>query len=312
MNLLTSQSPSPIQKISLAQWESKGLHVFIKRDDLIHKYIQGNKWRKLKYNLLSAKELNKKTLLTFGGAFSNHIHATAAAGNILGFKTIGIIRGDKLPILSPTLAFAQAQGMELVYMNRSEYRQRKNPDFLEAIAQKYPNAYVIPEGGSNMLALKGVGEIITEVRNQKPTEKPTTWCVAVGSGGTMAGLIKASSENDTVMGFSSLKGDFVDAMVADFLDTPYSNWSIWKDAHFGGFAKWKPALIEFINDFYNQTSIPLDPIYNGKLWYRLNQLIQDDFFPQGSQIVVIHSGGLQGVDGFRQRFKLELLPKWTY
>jgi len=269
---------------------------------LLHKYVQGNKWRKLKYNLLEAKCLGKKQLLTFGGAFSNHIYSTAAAGRMFGFETIGVIRGDKLDELSPTLDFAQAAGMHLVYLDRSTYRQRKEAEFLAHIAAEYPDAYVIPEGGSNALALKGVAEIIAEVDEQMPDRLPMTWCVGVGSGGTMAGLIRAVKSTDRVMGFSSLKGDFVDEMVADFLDKEYANWQIWKDGHFGGFAKWKPELIDFINYFYASTEIPLDPIYNGKLWHRLNDLILDGHFLKGSRIMVIHTGGLQGIDGFRYRF----------
>jgi len=306
------KTPSPIQKVHLAEWEEKNLQVFIKRDDLLHKYVQGNKWRKLKYNLLEAKRLGKKQLLTFGGAFSNHIHATAAAGQMFGFETVGLIRGDELERLSPTLEFAQAAGMRLIYLDRTTYRRRKDADFLSEMADKFPDAYIVPEGGSNALALKGVGEIVDEVDEQIKDRPSMIWCVGVGSGGTMAGIIRAVKETDTVMGFSSLKGDFVDEMVASFLDKPYMNWQIWKDAHFGGFAKWKPELIDFINTFYESTGIPLDPIYNGKLWYRLNDLILADNFPKGSQIMVIHTGGLQGIVGFRQRFGDRLLPDWSY
>lgn len=296
------KTPSPVQPVNLPEWQASGVQVFIKRDDLLHQYVQGNKWRKLKYNLLEAKRLGKKQLLTFGGAFSNHIHATAAAGQMFGLETIGLIRGDKLDKLSPTLAFAQAAGMRLIYLDRTTYRQRKEPEFLAQIADEYPSAYVVPEGGSNALALKGVAEIITEVDAQMPARQPMTWCVGVGSGGTMAGMIRAVKPNDRVMGFSSLKGGFVDEMVAGFLDKEYPNWQIWKDAHFGGFAKWKPELIDFMNYFYASTKIPLDPIYNGKLWCRLNDLILEGFFPKGSQIMVVHTGGLQGIDGFRHRF----------
>ena len=293
-------------------WKTHGVQVFIKRDDVLHKHVQGNKWRKLKYNLLKAKELEKSQLVTFGGAFSNHIHATAAAGRMFGFQTIGLIRGDELDNLSPTLAFAQEVGMELVYLDRTTYRRRKEADFLRSIEEQYPDAFIIPEGGSNALALKGVGEIVSEVDEQMQERSSMIWCVGVGSGGTMAGIIRDVKDTDTVMGFSALKGDFVDEMVASFLDKPYSNWQIWKDGHFGGFAKWKPDLVDFINNFYESTGIPLDPIYNGKLWYRLNDLILDGYFEKGSQIMVIHTGGLQGIEGFRQRFGDELLPGWTY
>jgi len=299
---VTTFGESPIQEIQ-SEWLTKqNVQLFVKRDDQLHPHISGNKWRKLKYNLQAAKAGNFTRLLTFGGAYSNHIAAVAAVGKAFDFQTIGVIRGEKILPLNPTLAFAESCGMNLHFVGRTEYRYDKR-----AIAQKVQNekgtCYLLPEGGTNCLALKGCAEIVSEAKEQLGF-LPDYCCVACGTGGTIAGII-AAAEGTNVLGFSVLKGDFLQKEVAALLQNCYSktfsNWHINVTYHFGGYAKFQPDLITFINNFYQLHHLPLDPIYTGKLCYGLFDLIQKDFFPPGSRLLAVHTGGLQGIAGFNQR-----------
>lgn len=289
---------SPLQQLHDKLFEEKGLEVFIKRDDLIHEHVQGNKWRKLKYNLFEARLNKQNTLLTFGGAYSNHIYATAAAAKIFHFKAIGIIRGEEPQIKSDTLLFAASQGMELYFMDREMYRQKNNPENIESLRVQIGDFYYIPEGGTNVHALEGVEEIIEELN------VPFDYvCTACGTGGTLAGLIAGLRGEKNVIGFSSLKGDdtlteTVNQLVKGYTGAQFSNFSINFDYHFGGYAKTKPDLIEFIIHFKNKFGIRLEPVYTGKMFYGLFDLIQKDYFPKGSRIVALHTGGLQGLSGF--------------
>jgi len=282
------------------------LHV--KRDDLIHPELTGNKWRKLKYNLLQAKRENKETLLTFGGAYSNHIHAVASAGKLLGFKTIGVIRGERAPILSPTLEYVQSCGMSLHFVTRQDYRKKSELDFIKGLKNKLGDFYNIPEGGTNDLAIKGVQEIIDELDEAVPERDYV--CTACGTGGTVAGLIKGenlgrSKQNAKTLGFPVLKN--ADWMYGDVLglikESEVKNWSLVLDYHFGGYAKYNKTLIDFIHDFKREFSIQLEPIYTAKLFYGIFDLVDKDFFPKGSTIVAIHTGGLQGLKGIKELAK---------
>lgn len=297
-------SLSQIQDVYNELFVRKSIRLFIKRDDLLHPSISGNKWRKLKYNLLKAKSHSFHTLLTFGGAFSNHIAAVAAAGKEFGFRTIGIIRGEKISPLNATLSFAHNCGMHLKFITRSEYRDKYDPEIQAILKEEFGTFYLIPEGGTNCLALKGCKEIISEVKQQEI--EPDYYCVACGTGGTISGIISALENEKKVLGFSALKGDFLNKEVSDLLEKcdrkTYSNWSISTDYHFGGYAKWKPPLIDFINDFFEETKIPLDPIYTGKMLYGIYDLVEKDYFEKGTTILAIHTGGLQGIRGFNDRF----------
>ena len=268
----------------------------IKREDLNHSTISGNKWRKLKYNLKKAKKQGYTSLLTFGGAYSNHIYATAAAGKEFGFKTIGVIRGEEHLPLNPTLAFAQTQGMHLHYMDRTTYRDKSKPEIIDSLKATYGEFYLIPEGGTNALAIKGCSEIIDEI------DEPFEYlCCPVGTGGTIAGLIAGLAGKSNIIGFSSLKGDFLKQEVSDLLannHTLHDNWTIATDYHFGGYAKTKPQLLDFMHEFEQQHKVPLDPIYTGKMLYGIYDMIRSDRFIPGSRILVIHTGGLQGKAGF--------------
>jgi len=276
----------------------------IKREDLIHPFVSGNKFRKLKYNLLQAKAENKSTLLTFGGAFSNHIAAVAYAGKEQGFKTIGIIRGDELLDKieeNPTLKFAQENGMQLEFVSREEYRLKSETLFIEKLKAKFGDFYLVPEGGTNELAVKGCEEILTEedsVFNYV--------CCAVGTGGTISGLINSALPNQKILGFPALKGDFLTDEIRIFAQK--DNWNLISDYHFGGYGKINLELIEFINTFFEENKVPLDPIYTGKMVFGVIDLIHKNYFPAHSKILLIHTGGLQGISGMNIKLKQKKLP----
>ncbi len=294
---------TPIQKIESFVLKEKNIHLFIKREDLNHPTIQGNKFRKLKYNLAQAKADGKKTLLTFGGAFSNHIYATAAAGTAFGFSTIGIIRGEKPKNPNPTLLFAEKNGMQLHFISRSEYKEKQEPTFISQLKELFGDFYLIPEGGTNDLAIKGCEEIPAEVLEQKLG--PDYYTLPVGTGGTITGIISGlakKNSNSKIIGFPSLKGDFLKGEIEALLKSPHTNWKLQTDYHFGGYAKHKPELISFINEFKELHNIPLDPIYTGKMMFGIFDLIKKGFFPRDSTILAIHTGGLQGIEGFNNRF----------
>ena len=266
------------------------IHLDLKRLDLIHPHISGNKFYKLKYNLQHAKQLGQDTLITFGGAFSNHIAATAYAAHYFGFQSIGIIRGEELADqpLNHTLSTASQFGMLLEFINRQDYRNKEQPDFLAELQSRFPNAYIIPEGGTNSLAIQGCKEILSEQDRQNYD----VICCAVGTGGTITGLIESSHFNQNILGFSALKGDFLTHDVAHL--TAKKNWKIIYDYCCGGYAKTSAQLIEFIQFFEKQYQIPLEPIYTGKMLFGIFDLIEKAYFPPHTRILAIHSGGLQG------------------
>ena len=293
---------SPLIKINDTFLDQKNIKVILKRDDKIHGLVSGNKFRKLKYNITQAKDQNKSTLLTFGGNYSNHIHAVAAAGKISNFKTIGFIRGERNRNYNKTLAFAEEQGMQLEFINRTDYRRKSDPVFLQEIEAKYNYPYMIPEGGTNTFAIKGCAEVIDEI------DIPFDYiCTAVGTGGTVSGLIAGCNNQHQILGFSALKGgDFLNKDINELLlaynGRSYDNWDIQTDYHFGGYAKIKPELIEFINDFKKKHDIQLEPIYTGKMMFGIYDLIRKGFFKPDSTIIALHTGGLQGLDGMNRRY----------
>jgi 1-aminocyclopropane-1-carboxylate deaminase len=279
------------QKITLEL--PNGISLEIKREDLLHPFISGNKFRKLKYNLLQAKAENKGTVLTFGGAYSNHIAAVAYAGKEQGFKTIGVIRGDELGdkiAENPTLQFAQECGMQFEFVTREAYRLKTEPDFIANLQQKFGSFYLVPEGGTNEYAIKGCEEILTE-----EDTKFDYVCCAVGTGGTISGIINSALPHQKVLGFPALKGDFLKDEIRKFAAN--ENWELITDYHFGGYGKVNEELIQFINQFYKQTQVPLDPIYTGKMVFGVIDLIQKNYFPHNAKILLIHTGGLQGIQG---------------
>ncbi len=272
----------------------------IKREDLLHPHISGNKFRKLKYNLQEAINLDAKTLLTFGGAFSNHILAVAAAGQLHGFQTIGIIRGDELAtnaVLNPTLTLAQSFGMTFKFISRDKYKNKDISAISAALPQHY---YIIPEGGTNELAIKGCEEILTQ--NDADFDYI---CCAVGTGGTIAGIANSASGNQKIFGFPALKADLSDDIKKL---TSKQNYTLINEYHFGGYGKVTAELVDFINDFKKDYNIMLDPIYTAKMVFGVMDMVERNYFPKNSRILLIHTGGLQGISGMNQKLKSKNLP----
>lgn len=281
-----------------------GITLEIKREDLLHPFVSGNKFRKLKYNVLQAKAENHSVLLTFGGAFSNHIAAVAYAGKEQGFETIGVIRGDELRDKiseNPTLSFAQECGMRFEFVTREAYRHKTEIAFIEQLQVKFGSFYLVPEGGTNDLAVKGCEEILTELDADFDFV-----CSAVGTGGTISGLINSALPHQKVLGFPALKGDFLQDEIRNFVQN--KNWELITDYHFGGYGKVTTEFIEWMNWFYAQTGIPLDPIYTGKMVFGVMDLIQRNYFPPKSKILMIHTGGLQGIAGMNAKLRNQNKP----
>ncbi|MEI7584774.1 pyridoxal-phosphate dependent enzyme [Runella sp.] len=280
---------TPLQIVEDPFFIERGITLYFKRDDLIHPYVSGNKWRKLKYNLFEAEKKGFTTLLTFGGAYSNHIAATAAAGQATGFDTIGIIRGDELRAdANPTLRFASQCGMKLLFVSREEYRDK------EKLAQLVgEGCYIIPEGGSNALAVQGVAEVVAEIQSQ--LNRPVDYlCTALGTGGTAAGLLSASEAKVLVFPSLKIKGEEAKQMILQHLSVLEIKAEIMTDYHFGGYGKVKDELWKFIEQFETQINIPLEQVYTGKMMFGIYDLVKKGFFKQGDILVALHTGGLQG------------------
>ncbi|AEL25441.1 putative D-cysteine desulfhydrase (DcyD) [Cyclobacterium marinum DSM 745] len=303
--ILTAIKPAIYQHIHLPLINDKGLEVIVKRLDLLHTEVQGNKFYKLHYNLEVAKKSGLSKVLTFGGAYSNHIHATALAASANGLKAIGIIRGEMVTPLNPTLEDARNQGMELYPMSREEYRQKDSSFQLKRLKERFGDFYLIPEGGTNAMAIKGTKEIL----EGKDLTMDFVTC-PIGTGGTFAGLLARAESDQQLIGFSSLKGNFivseVDQLLRKYGIQPKCSYEIQTAYHFGGYAKQKPNLISFIQEIKTKANLPLEPVYTGKMVFGLFDLIEKDYFPRGSKILVLHTGGLQGIRGFEQRLGIKL------
>lgn len=285
--------------------EEKNIELQVKKLDLVHPKIQGNKFFKLKYNLSKAKAQGFTTLLTFGGAYSNHILATSEAASAVGFSSIGIIRGEEITPLNPTLDRAKNLGMQLEFIDRSSYRLKTQPEFIQKLKDKFGDFYLIPEGGTNDLAIQGTQEILTE-----EDEKFTHLACSIGTGGTFTGLATSKRPNQRILGFSSLKGKFIHEEIENLIKLhttkPIQGIHIFDSYHFGGYAKQKPELIDFIWNFFEKFGILLDPIYTAKAAYGIWDLINKDHFSKGSKLLFIHTGGLQGNKGFTERTGIKL------
>lgn len=279
--------------------------LFVLREDRIHPEISGNKYRKLKYNLEAFQQGNYESILSFGGAYSNHIAALAAAGREFNIPTIGIIRGEELKDKiqdNPTLSYAKQNGMRLEFVSRTAYREKNQPKFLEELRMKFGNVYILPEGGTNEMAIKGCEEILG-----KHTAEFDYICCAVGTGGTIRGILNSALPHQKVLGFPALKDSEFLKNEINQVDKR-SNFDWINNFHFGGYGKYSTELIDFINEFKNQYNVPLEPIYTGKMFYGIVQLMKEKFFPVDSKILAVHTGGLQGIEGINQRLKEKNKP----
>jgi 1-aminocyclopropane-1-carboxylate deaminase/D-cysteine desulfhydrase-like pyridoxal-dependent ACC family enzyme len=304
--MLPILSNIPIQKINSEVLTKNGISLFIKREDLIHPVISGNKWRKLKYNLLEAKRTRCQVVVTFGGAFSNHIAATAAAGHEEGFSTHGIIRGEKMFPLNPTLLLAQKNGMEFTFVSRDEYKSKIESKVVQTVIKSFDKPFVIPEGGSNSLGVLGCEEIINSEMEYD------VFVTACGTGSTLSGIINGMNKDQYAIGFPALKNaGFLNEEVNSFLKVKNENWHLELDYHFGGYAKNKPELVEFIREFWIEYNIKLDPIYTSKAMFGLLDLIEKGVL-KNKRVLFIHTGGLQGVSGFEARYEVSLFPNKQY
>ncbi len=293
------------QKVNFPGFDLNGCSVHIRREDLIHPLVSGNKYRKLKYNIQFALEQGYEQLLTFGGAYSNHILATAVAANNAGLRSIGIIRGEELSELvnsNPTLRTAKKYGMDLQFISRDAYRNKESVAYLNALRLQYPKAYILPEGGNNALAVKGCEEIL-----QAEDKAFRVIVTAVGTGGTMAGIVKSSLPHQKVLGYSVLNGTFQQETLLKY--TEKKNYFITDAYNFGGYAKVDEELIKFINEFKEETGIPLDPVYTGKMLYGIRECIKNELFDENSRILAIHTGGLQGIEGMNTLLIKRKLPQ---
>ncbi len=289
--------------VDLPVLREHGVSLFLRREDLLFPQLSGNKYRKLKYNLAAARRHGHQRLITFGGAYSNHIHATAAAGKLYGFETLGLIRGDELQgrPLNPTLEDASRAGMQLVFLSRADYALRGEPHFQKTCLARYGPAYLLPEGGTNELAIRGCSEI-----RQPGDARFDLICCPVGTGGTLAGLVRTAILGQRVLGYPALKAAGLEAELTRLI--PGANWALSGHSHLGGYGKVTPGLIEFINAFKHQTGIPLDPVYTGKMMYALLEDVRGGQIAPGSSVLAIHTGGLQGNRGMNLELRKKNLP----
>lgn len=304
---------SPLQTVEHPLFAHHHVTVQIKRDDLIHPIISGNKWRKLKYNLTFAQQHNKKGILSFGGAYSNHIHALAFACKHNNLASKAIIRGEASYQNNATLSAAKSWGMELEFVDRATYRQRYDTEYLKYLQSQHENFYIVPEGGSNSLALQGVGEIITELAEQTEFD---TLMVPVGSSGTLSGLIQADDNQHNILGIAVLKGgQYLEDSIGQLLDQEssglklkqkHTRWQLLTNFHRGGYAKFSREDEQRILDFSLQTKLPFEPVYSGKMILALLDLLEQGYFPIGHRILLVHTGGLQGLAGLNEQKRLKL------
>ena len=294
--------PSPVQEIKSDLYSRFDLKVFLKRDDLIHPIVSGNKWRKLKYSIQYALKHEMKGVLTFGGAFSNHLHATAYACHYYNLSSISIIRGEYADVNNPTLSDVIEQGTHLIHVSREEYRLRNDPKYIEQLQNKYPEYLIIPEGGRSEHGMKGVGEIWNEL-----TLEFDHIIVPVGSSTTLCGLIlnKPSKSSTRLHGVACVKDKSLMKRIMDL--NSKSAHTVYHDQYVqGGFAKVNAKLIHFINQFKKDHNIQLDPIYTAKMFMAFHDMIDQEYFDPGSFILLVHTGGLQGIRGHNRRYQEKL------
>ncbi len=311
MKAILSEKTTPMTQLLCPLFDEYQVKVWMKREELNHPSVQGNKLHKLKLNIQEAARQQKDTLLTFGGAYSNHIAATAAAAKQLGFKSIGFIRGDELALSpnkwSSTLKLAQQNGMILHFINRRDYREKNRPDILQKLQDEFPQAYIIPEGGSNILAVQGFESLMSDIEMQCPDW--TQLYTAVGTGGTLAGLVSFAklNTNRNILGIATLKNaDYLIPKITQWIlqsteHTSVNHWQLLTQYHMGGYAKKTAELLHQRSDFESAFGIDLDPIYTAKMVMAFYDQLHKNLIKPGSKVVLLHTGGLQGTTLFHKR-----------
>lgn len=292
--------PEPrISQLSKDWYGERVEHIAMLRLDEVHPIVSGNKWYKLKYNIAYAQQQGYKGLVTFGGAYSNHLIATAAAANEAGMLSIGIIRGEHEPASwSHTLRQCETYSMQLVFVSRQEYKNKTDAGWLQQLQEKYPEYYIVPEGGANEWGRVGAAEIANYI-----PPKYTHICISVGTSTTLAGIAAKLPEEKRLYGYAPMKGGgYIQEEVKSILPAN-NNIQIFDEWHFGGFGKWNNELVTFMNDFYESNYIPLDMVYTAKMMYGIKQQLNSGFFPKESSILCIHTGGLQGNESISQLLK---------
>jgi len=293
---MISYSPTPLQPLNLTEAGQRGIKIMVKREDLNHQDVSGNKWWKIKYNLEEARIREKKTLLTFGGAFSNHIYATAAACHEAGLKSIGVIRGERTAPLNATLQFAADHGMHLHFISRGNYKLKSAPDFIASLHGTFGDFYLVPEGGSNAPGIRGCMEFAEKILSQLTFDY---LILPVGTGATMAGIILGLRGRGKIIGVPVLKdGGFLKHEIENYLSKfpgpLYGNWELLTSYHYGGYAKVTAELARFIVMMQAEHNLPLDPVYAGKMMLAVLTELKNGFFPDGTTVLILHTGGLQG------------------
>lgn len=312
LNMVWPERKSIVEKIELEEFTRAGVEVRVLRDDAIDPEVSGNKWRKLKYNILHAAAQKNRGILTFGGAFSNHIAATASAGRMFGLKTIGVIRGEPSSALNPTLSKAARDGMELRFVSREMYRLKDDPYYINRLHEETPNVFIVPEGGANYYGLSGCVEIMKDV----PVSSDVV-VVPAGTGTTVAGCLIGAQSNQKIIGVPVLKGgefirDEIRKHGVRFLgdEEIYKDYEgqldLWTDYAFGGYAKLDAELVDFVSDFHQSTGVILDGVYTAKAMWGLVDQVKKGFFARGAEITFIHTGGVQGNLGLNQRYGISL------
>ena len=282
--------PSPVTEFRDDRLDRAGIRLYLKRDDLISTEITGNKWRKLHHNLAAARSLGHDTLLTFGGAYSSHIRAVATAGHYFGFATIGVIRGEEHLPLNASLSHAVERGMRLTYLDRTSYRRKSDPDVVSGLEARFGRFYLLPEGGSNALAVRGCAEIPGEI-----AASFDVICCPCGTGGTLAGIAAGLKPGQRAIGFSVLKGGRfldpeVEALQRSAVGAWTQNWSVDYDFHFGGYARRTAVLTDFIADFEQRHDLTLDWVYVAKMMFGVMTLAGNKEFEPGTSLVAVITG----------------------
>ncbi len=294
--------PSPVQAMPADELFPGHSAVFIKRDDLIHHYFSGNKYRKIKYNYLEFMKGDYREIIAFGGAFSNLLYTLSFLSARAGIPMTFYIRGDGFDPSNPTLSTIQRNGVKLEFVQREAYKSKAESGLINELIQKHPDAFFIPDGGSNPFAIPGAAEIVTEIRDQLGFD-PDHIVMDMGTGGTFCGVMQALPQKTQLTGIPVLKGVDWQNTFREVLGQPdfridHARVRIIEDYHFGGFARFNQQLINFVNDFSLKYGMPVDPIYTGKLFFALTDLLSQNYFGMAKTIVCIHSGGSQGIAGF--------------